>query len=316
MFSARLEKNRGLHRTAKVGRFLPLKFKKKALVESTLVKIILLIVSCILLFVFIYEFYSKATERIDEKACHDAIVLTQVLAEKTHTTSVKPWPAICKTKDNIIKTNDPEKAKKELAEMMAWCWWMVGEGVIKPFDKDYFYGGRKCFVCYTAQFPDLKEPISKEDFLFYLQDKGREGTKYYDYLKYGEEKVIDSPLADPIDNKKVYAVVYSNPRDPTLQAIGTCFGVAGAGILGGAATGATVAGAAGTLGGPVGTAAGIIIGGTVGSIVGGVGTVIGCGVATVNEWLKEDLVYVADVNHGSAGCYGTWYAPVEEVQTS
>lgn len=192
---------------------LTLKKRRKAMVQSQIIKLILLIFSFILIFSFLYQFYGKLTKHANEEACHDSLVLIQVLAEKSPTpgaTYVKPWPATCKTQDRVIKTKDPEKAKKELAEMMSWCWWMMGEGVMKPFEKDWV-GGRDCFVCYTAQFPELEEPIDQQDMLFYLKEKGKKGTTYYDYLKYEEDKLVKDAVMNPIGNTRVYVVVYIRP---------------------------------------------------------------------------------------------------------
>jgi len=160
---------------------------------------------------FIYQFYGKLSENADEEACRDAIVLTQVLAEKVTTGEyLKPWPVTCKTEDKVIETKDPIKVQRELAELMAWCWWMMGEGAIQPFDKEWV-GGRDCFICYTAQFPEIEEPISKEEFLFYLQEHGRKDLTYYDYFKYEEDKLVKDALNEPIGKEKIYTVVYIRP---------------------------------------------------------------------------------------------------------
>ncbi|PIN86117.1 hypothetical protein COV19_06490 [Candidatus Woesearchaeota archaeon CG10_big_fil_rev_8_21_14_0_10_44_13] len=295
---------------------------KKSFIEWEVMKIILILFSFILLFAFLYRFYSKSTEFAGEEACHDSLVLTQTLAEKVATGQyLKPWPATCKTKEVVSKATEIDQAKKELAERMSWCWWMMGEGVIKPFDKDFFAGGKKCYVCYTMQFPFLKEPVSRQDFMYYLQQQGKEKMTYYDYLKYGEDKVIESPLTDPIDSKKIYAVVYTSPSDFTFNFILTCLKPSLEVGAGAATTGAVVCGTAGAVvAGPPGAAAGVLFCGLTGAVWGSIGTYALCAPASIVtqiiEKTKEDLVYVTDVNRGQAGCEGTWYKGVGEVQTA
>lgn len=267
--------------------------KKKAFVKMEIIKIILIIFSFLLLFYFIYQFYSKSTEFANEQACHDSIMLIQALASKVMGGEyAKPWPATCKTKDIISKATTIEKAQKELAERMVWCYWMMGEGAIRPFDKDFFLESeRKCFVCYTIQFPYMKGQIIPQEFMFYLQANGRKGVTYYDYLKYGQDKVIQSPLAYPINSQDVYVVVYTSPKAFS----GMAKDIAGCLIVGVAA-------------GAIATPLGGVIAGSV--------CAVGMITADILESIKEDVVYVAGANEGKSGCYGSWRTISQEVKTA
>ncbi|PIN86115.1 hypothetical protein COV19_06480 [Candidatus Woesearchaeota archaeon CG10_big_fil_rev_8_21_14_0_10_44_13] len=266
-----------------------LKNGKKAMVMKYIVFLVIALISLILVFSFLYKLYSKTIGFSGEKNCRNSIVLQETLADKMPTTKyTKPWPATCKTKDKVSEAKTAEDAKKDLAEMMWWCWWMMGEGAIRPFDKDWFSGGRKCFVCYTAQFPYLQGQVSRQGFTSYLREKGKEGATYYDYLKYSEDKVIENPMTDDIDKKGIYAIVYTSPADPTFSPILGCLGIGAIGALGG----------------------GIV---AVPSYIGCLGA---SAVVQVVESMKEDLVYVADVSKNSASCYGSWYTGGERVQTT
>lgn len=181
---------------------------------------------------------------------------------------------------------------------------MMGEGVLKPFDKDWFTSGRKCFVCYTAQFPNIKQPITQQDFNFYLQKNGRQGTSYYTYLKYSEDKMIDTPITDPIDKDKTYAIVYTSPSSPSFGFFGTCMVTS---ITAGTVAGAFVGGVGALPGAGIGTVGGLLSCGVMGLVI---------LPAEIIESMKEDVVYVADVNRGDGGCFGTWYKSVEEVHTT
>lgn len=197
--------------------------KKRGSLQSTIILWAIIILSLILVFNFVYKFYMKSSEFQGEKECHDAIVLVDTLAKKgpvPYAEYSKPWPATCKTQDRIYYDRNPEDVKKRLAELMSWCWWMMGEGVVKPFDRDWLETSRKCYFCYTVSFPALESDISPPDFGFYLQDtKAKTGQTYYDYFKYSEEKIITTPLADPIRKGGTYSVVYTHPGDTSAISI-------------------------------------------------------------------------------------------------
>lgn len=265
----------------------------RAQVIGEVVKLVLVVAAILLLFVFLYRLYAKATGDEGEKACHNAIVLQQVLVDKTKigpftpAQYVKPWPSVCRTNDKIIKTDDPKKAKKELAELMWQCWWMMGEGVIKPFDKDWWSGSRKCFVCYTVQFPELEESVGKDELMFYMRKEEKEGKSYYDLFKYGDEKLISSPVTDPVMKGGVYAIIYSSPTDPSFGAMATCLAMSGASTA--------------------------IIG-----PVSAIGLAICEGKITLEliEAAKSDVVYASDTRRGNLGCYGSWYSGGPEVEAT
>ncbi|MFO8016172.1 MAG: hypothetical protein R6U32_03645 [Candidatus Woesearchaeota archaeon] len=194
--------------------------KGQGLTESNIVRLLLALITIVLLSGFIYLLFTGTTGHEEEKMCRKAILVQQTVAEKTSTAGsameyVKPWPSVCKTRDKIIKAKEPEVAMEELSELMWRCWWMMGEGEIKPFDKDWWSGGRKCFVCYTAQFPELEDDIAGTEFTQYLKENGREGESYYGIFRYEEDKIVENPLLDDVDNSRNYAVVYTSPSDIT-----------------------------------------------------------------------------------------------------
>lgn len=199
---------------------------------------------------------------------------------------------------------------------------MMGEGVLKPFDSDWLFTHKKCFVCYTMQFPYLKEPVYKEAMLFYMQSKGKKGMTYYDYLKYGDEKVIDNPIIDIVMNKRIYAVIYTNPKEWALgNYLGCILSTTGEAAAAGAVGGAVVAGV------PTGGGLALIgasFGGTGGAIAGAAYSTLKC----TNDWIQRwannadnDMVYVVDLNRNKAdtgeklemGCEGGLFT---EVQTA
>jgi len=247
---------------------------KRGDVKSTIIMWAIIILSLMLVFNFVYKFYKRSQEFQGEKECHDAIVLIDTLAKKSPVTGheyAKPWPGTCKTQDRVYYDKNPEDAKKRLAELMYWCYWMMGEGVIKPFDKDWFASSRKCFVCYTVSFPSLDTPINSPEFGFYLQDnKARTKQTYYDYLKFSEEKLITTPLVDPVTKENIYSVIYISPTEFTAGTVGGLSPI-GAYLLR-TATGEQSYGA--------------------------------WSLEQITDLWKNDLVYVADIMRDEGGCIG------------
>jgi hypothetical protein len=281
-----------------------LRKNKKAMVKATIIGLALLIISFILMFSFMYQFYLKSTEFINEEACHDALVLVQILAEKMSYKGVsaeyaKQWPGQCKTQDRVYYDTDPAKAEKRLAELESWCWYMMGEGVMKPFDKDWFTTERKCFICYTVSFPNLEGQITPQDFSFYLTDaKAKNGQKYYDYLKYDENPLITTPLADPISKNRIYSIVYTSPADTAFTGGIIC-------LLGYTGIGAGIG---------VNFA---VVGALPGTLVGAGFGLVRCTGAIIKQWTdstKNDVVYVADINREQGGCMGSFFLN-ERVET-
>jgi hypothetical protein len=82
------------------------------------------------------------------------------------------------TEPKIIKVETKEEVYDTLAEKMADCWWMFGEGKIDYVGKDFFTKDNYCSICYQIGFDEslkeikgIGEEISKDDLFEYLSKK-------------------------------------------------------------------------------------------------------------------------------------------------
>jgi len=88
------------------------------------------------------------------------------------------------TNPNIKKVETLPEIYKVLADEMADCWWMFGEGKINYVGKD-FKSNLYCSICTQLAFDDsLRDiEISEKEFYQYLEDNEiSEGKSYLKYL--------------------------------------------------------------------------------------------------------------------------------------
>ncbi len=171
------------------------KNRKAELTTKQLVTIIVLIVSFIIILFLIFRLdLGKTTEK---EICHNSVV--------TRGSSVLPVEAvplkcqrsyICITVDNTCETMTKpikKKAKTQeevyeiLAEQLADCWWMFGEGEVNYVGKD-MVGKLYCSICAQIAFDDSlndifpEGEIDKEAVYTYMQDNNY--LKDETYLSY------------------------------------------------------------------------------------------------------------------------------------
>jgi len=112
---------------------------------------------------------------------------------------VKTIPPICRTVDKKV-AGDRRKILGQVADNMARCWWMFGEGkyedILDSANANVFpevlglsdSGPNQCFNCYTiliAQEEISGGPISAEEIIEYLSKNvyGRVNKTYLDYIQ-------------------------------------------------------------------------------------------------------------------------------------
>ena len=138
------------------------KLGKKAMTASVLVSLIITLVAFTLIAGTLYRFMDKADDKQAEILCHDSIAMrakTQVTVDGALIGGeIKLGPILCKTIEKKIK-GSREEIKREIAEKVARCWWMFGEGryeeILHSTDIDvipalFDLDERKnqCFNCY------------------------------------------------------------------------------------------------------------------------------------------------------------------------
>ena len=249
-----------------------------------LVAIIIVIVSFVLISGVIYRWYGKAEDTAAEQLCHDSISFRAATALNVNENSqdyiqtVKAKlnaPVLCKTIDKKVKATTKEKVMGELAEKMARCWWMFGEGryeqilhnsKILPaiYNLDY-EAENKCFLCYAEvtgadEFTDKEgnpsKAITTEEFLTFLSNHNYSKVKqksYLDYIQtYGGPGAL--MLLNNIEPGKAYGISFLAKNKETTNSFksyleGTLKGVSGValslfagGVVAGAGTACVVSG--------------------------------------------------------------------------
>lgn len=165
--------------------------KKGELTTKNLVTIIVLITSfAIILFLL---FRLNLGETTDKEICHNSVVLASKgkgilggLDCKTNYICISgggKCEGINPTKTVKVDPNNKEEIMKSIADEMADCWWMFGEGKLDYLKAD---GKYHCAICSMTKFDNLiqdeVEEISYLEFYEYLRDTGKSNTETY--LKY------------------------------------------------------------------------------------------------------------------------------------
>lgn len=175
---------------------------KKGMEAGFLIAIIIVIASFVLIAGVLTRWLSSADEKEAERLCHDSIAWRAVSTiqinpegryEALVQGKVSLVPQLCKTIDKKVK-GDREKIKQQIADKMARCWWMFGEGKhdqildsskVAPVIYDLEEVGNKCQLCYVILTEEEKfEPIPKEEFLLYLATTKYPKVAGQTYLEY------------------------------------------------------------------------------------------------------------------------------------
>jgi hypothetical protein len=171
------------------------KKKKGEMTTEQIVLLIILIVSFVIILFFLLRLNLGKTT--DSETCHNSVATrgAGVLPKESVPLNCKTQ-YICITKDGscdlnnaqIEKVKNKEEVYSVLANLMADCWWMFGEGKLNYVGKD-FQSELDCSICnqisldnsLNSFFPD--NTIDKRDFYSYLsRENVSEGKTYLTYL--------------------------------------------------------------------------------------------------------------------------------------
>lgn len=246
-----------------------IKNKKGELTSQQIVILIILIASFAVLLFFLFKLNFGKTS--NEEICHNSVITrgSGVLPKESIPLDCKT-NYICITKDGSCEkmtgNRETRKAKtqdetyKILAEEMADCWWIFGEGKINYIGTD-FKSSLYCSICSQISFDnsiDFFEEGEIDQKLFYdylAKTNYSEDTSYLDYLVglKSSQTIEDSLKAGnfesgkPINLGRQYYIIMGIFSETGLTKW------AGSGVVIGAVVG-------GIVGGPIG----IVIGGAIG----------------------------------------------------
>src|SRR6056297_1657206 len=209
--------------------------KKGALTTQQIVLLIILIASFV---VILYFFISADLGGESEKeVCHNSVVMKSHSALPGDTELNCHRSYICITKDGSCEgMSKPEKKEVEnveevyqvLADEMAECWWMFGEGKIDYVGKDAFLKKNYCSICSQILFDDsLLEfekiengKIDKDNLYEYMSNKTissglNQKEKSKTYLEY----LLKTNNISRIKQKIVSSGNYTPDKEPSFGEI-------------------------------------------------------------------------------------------------
>ncbi len=208
-----------------------------------LVALIIVVTSFLLIAGTLTRWISKTTDKEAEWLCHDSIALRMNTALQVNNgpgsddeklelikTNLKTVPTLCRTIDKKF-SGDREEIKQQIADKIARCWWMFGEGRYEEllhgsqFEvlPDLFGSSNsfaRCHTCYTVLIneEDLgrdesgrSAPITYDELVRYLNTRslsefGPRGTTYLNYLSNEGRGLFGTVLSSGIKPKHAYAI--------------------------------------------------------------------------------------------------------------
>ncbi len=175
---------------------------RKGMEAGFLVALIITIASFMLIAGVVMRFMSSAEDKEAEILCHDSILLRAQSAVNIGgplvDAEIKVIPSLCKTIDKKIK-GDREEIMEQMAQKIARCWWMFGEGRFEeilhgqtinvlPSLLGVDNQPNKCFNCYNIMVDqdEIKEgPILYSEFIDYMWTHSPPNVnKSVNYLQY------------------------------------------------------------------------------------------------------------------------------------
>ena len=160
------------------------KSKKAELTTQQIVILIVLIMSFVVILYFLFRL--NLGESSEKEICYNSVVMkgnpvlskgdVSLNCQRTYVCLSKDGSCESMTNPNIKKVGEnPNETYRILADEMADCWWMFGEGKIdyikdKPLERNY------CSICTQLAFDESMKEI--EEFNSGKIDK----DKFYDYL--------------------------------------------------------------------------------------------------------------------------------------
>ena len=207
--------------------------QKKGLERNVIIVMILVVITLgFLVFLLIKVGIDKMP---DEEACHEAVIYRgtisnamkhggdagQILDQK----AVDMISLKCREKNVVIKSGDRLEVKKEIADEMARCWAMLGEGKINFFGNPLWEEGQRCIVCSKIKFEGEAAKVDKiggDEFSIYLAENNipEKQITYSDFLAGASEHLQYQKLEKDPNNKNIansidtsamegYSVVYT-----------------------------------------------------------------------------------------------------------
>lgn len=183
--------------------------------------------------------FSKGDEKQQEILCQSSVTARMATAVDVSGTEVRVLPPLCTTIDKEI-SGSKEEVQRQIAEKMARCKWMFGEG---RYDEDLFrtitiFGGEgHCFQCYSMYVKEITEDgqdvaVTPNEFADFLRTKEllNEKTTYLDKLQAYDSYTAMALTPEGIAANRGYAIAFKPVRNECPECWITNLG-ASAGLL-------------------------------------------------------------------------------------
>lgn len=179
------------------------KAKKGEITTQQIVLLIILIISFVVILFLL--FFLNPKKNTAAEVCHNSVVMrgtslpnvaVPLRCSRTYICLTKDGSCERMTKPEIERVNTQEEIYRVLAEEMANCWWMFGEGKIDYIGKDWFKRDNYCSICSQIGFDNSIKEISGID-----EELNKD--LFYDYL-----------AKTPVPNKEInYAEYFFRTND-------------------------------------------------------------------------------------------------------
>lgn len=274
------------------------KMNKKGIEVKVLISILIILLSAAIIFYFFKMLPYKET--VDKEACHQSVLLRSQKIAGLKPGQLIGIPLNCKTQHMKVTSTNEQEIKREIANQMYDCWWMLGEGKKNFFGRLPTLGAYKgnCVICSIIDFDkNVKEKVPEiKDLNQYLMNTKipQKNKTYWQYITNTEAPIVfkDENEKGPIKTNTKYAVVYALSDRSILNSILAGFTCGLIAAKGGAIAGGAIGSAVGTIIPVGGTVAGGAAGGAIGAGVGFFIGAAGCGFA------NEKIADFSDKNPG------------------
>jgi len=281
---------------------------KKALVPSTLVTIMIILISFVALGYAVVRITGIIPSTLDREACRDSVILrSSDLLKGTHLTP-ELIPLKCKTENIKISSPIEEDIQKTVVNAMYDCWWMLGEGKVDFFTPSNWWNisnplgleSPNCIICSQIKFEGGAKN-KNIDIIGYMNRKiipGKDIT-YMQYFNGNKDAVFSTNVeVKPLNTNTDYSVIFIGVKGVDVDKH-----LKNAQITG-VVAGATIGAAAGSVFFGIGTVPGALVGGLIGTVVGfGSGSVVGGASVVANAYFASTYC------NGANGCFNMVLVP-------
>ena len=204
----------------------------------------LIVLSLSLYFIF-QEFFNE--EMIDMESCRQSVILRGTLPEGekagiTYASFKDDFPLKCKTQVSTIDYEDTERAGKLIADTLAQCWYLFGEGEMQIFSTETARFESYCVPCARIRFSSEVKQFYNENPIDVLNaiNKPMTDITYKVYLDQAFQSSVGANWIFMKTDKKIASFKFSGDKFLVDDTFTTGFWETAGNILSGGMAGITL----------------------------------------------------------------------------